>query len=83
MRTVIKVAVLAAGAYGAYSIYQARRREAEMLANAGSTTNASDAVDDVQIKPDADADDMLDAAVQETFPASDPIAVGSAYHNRS
>ena len=42
----------------------------------GSTTNASDAVDDVSLSPRAGAEEHLDAAVMETFPASDPIAPG-------
>jgi hypothetical protein len=49
----------------------------------GSPTNASDAVDDVEIKPDASADDVLDEGLQETFPASDPIAVGKAYQRKT
>lgn len=83
MRTTIRIAVLAAGALGAYSIVRTRRREQEMLANAGSPTNASDAVDTVEIPPDADADQVLDAGVEQTFPASDPISIDSAYRNRA
>jgi hypothetical protein len=49
---------------------------------AGSPTNASDAVDDVEIKPDADEDDVLDEGLKESFPASDPVAVGKAYKKR-
>jgi hypothetical protein len=82
MRTLVRIAVLAAGALGAYSIVQARRREEELLANPGSPTNASD-VELPEVKPDDDADDVLDVGVEATFPASDPIAVGSAYHNRT
>ena len=83
MRTTIRIAVLAAGALGAYSIVQARRREREMLDRAGSPTNASDAVDTVEIGPEASSDDVLDAAVEQTFPASDPISIDSAYRNRA
>lgn len=43
----------------------------------GSTTNASDAVDDIELGPDASEEDRLDAGVQETFPASDPVSVNS------
>lgn len=43
----------------------------------GSPTNASDAVDDIEIAPDASHEDRLDAGVQETFPASDPVSVNS------
>lgn len=48
----------------------------------GSPTNASDAVDDIEIKPDADEDDVLDEGLKESFPASDPVAVGKAYKKR-
>jgi hypothetical protein len=41
----------------------------------GSTTNASDAVDDIDLKPGASHDEVVDAGVQETFPASDPVSV--------
>ena len=44
----------------------------------GSTTNASDAVDDVILPPEPSTDELVDEAVKETFPASDPIAVGDA-----
>ena len=82
MRTTIRIAVLAAGALGAYSIVQSRRREREMLDRAGSTTNASD-VDTTEIAPDGDAEQALDAAVEQTFPASDPISIDSAYNKRA
>jgi hypothetical protein len=42
---------------------------------AGSQTNASDAVDDIELAANPTQDEMLDAGVQETFPASDPVAV--------
>ena len=41
----------------------------------GSTTNASDAVDDIELHPDASHDEKVDAGVKETFPASDPVSV--------
>ena len=62
-------ALVAAGA--AYYFYRSRQRQID-----GSTTNASDAVDDVHLSPHASADEHLDAAVMETFPASDPISPG-------
>ena len=43
----------------------------------GSPTNASDAVDDIELAADATREEKLDAGVQETFPASDPVAVNS------
>ena len=46
----------------------------------GSTTNASDAVDDVKLPPKPTTEEVMDHGVQESFPASDPVAVGSAHH---
>jgi hypothetical protein len=43
----------------------------------GSQTNASDAVDDISIPPNASTDQQLDAGVKETFPASDPVSVSA------
>ena len=34
------------------------------------------------LAPDASPDDALDEGLRETFPASDPIAVGLAYCRR-
>jgi hypothetical protein len=45
----------------------------------GSQTNASDAIDDIELPPHPSPDERLDAGVMETFPASDPIAVQDAY----
>jgi len=59
-------AVTAAG----YLFYKRFRRPAT-----GSTTNASDAVDDIDLKPGATHEQVVDAGVQETFPASDPVSV--------
>ena len=36
----------------------------------------------IGLGPDATADDVLDEGLLETFPASDPVAVGSAYRRR-
>ena len=63
------LALAAAGV--AYYFYRQRNPRAS-----GSTTNASDAVDDIHVRPNADADEHLDAAVMETFPASDPVSSG-------
>jgi len=46
---------------------------------AGSTTNASDAVDDIELRPDAPPDEVVDAGIKQTFPASDPPAVQEAF----
>ena len=45
---------------------------------AGSTTNASDAVNDTKLPSRPSTDEVVDHAVEEIFPASDPVAVGSA-----
>ena len=59
---------LAAGA-AAYYFYSQRDRAL------GSQTNASEAMDDIHIRPNASADEHLDAGVMETFPASDPVSI--------
>jgi hypothetical protein len=62
---------LAAAAAAGYYLYnRARKRRAT-----GSTTNASDAVDDIELQPGATHEQHVDAGVQETFPASDPVSV--------
>lgn len=63
------LALAAAGA--AYWYYQRNRRYV------GSTTNASDAVDDIDLPANPHPEDVLDAGVKETFPASDPVSVSS------
>jgi hypothetical protein len=40
----------------------------------GSQTNASDAMDNIHVPANPTHDELLDAGVQETFPASDPVA---------
>ena len=52
-----------------------RKKPVHQQPPTGSTTNASDAVDDIDLAPNPSQDEMLDAGVQETFPASDPVAV--------
>ena len=47
----------------------------------GSLTSANEAVDSAELPPDADPEEVLDAAVAYTFPASDPIAVDSAFRH--
>jgi hypothetical protein len=59
---------------GAYAYSRTRRRAVAT----GSQTNASDAVDDIELGPDASSEEILDAGVQETFPASDPVSTSGA-----
>lgn len=61
----------AAVAGAAYYLY----RQNKLLQAPGSTTNASDAVDDIQLGKNPTLDEKLDAGVQETFPASDPVSI--------
>lgn len=68
MRLLLTLA--AAGA--AYYFY----RQRQTPRHTGSTTNASDAMDDIHVRPNASSDEHLDAAVMETFPASDPVSSG-------
>ena len=60
------------GAVAAIVLTKRRRR------GYGSLTSASDAVDDIELNSDPSPDELLDAAVKGTFPASDPIAVHRA-----
>ena len=36
----------------------------------------------MELEPEDSADEVLDAGLRETFPASDPIAIGLAYYRR-
>ena len=63
-----KLALAAGAGYYFYNKYRKTRAT-------GSTTNASDAVDDIELRPNATAEEKLDAGVKETFPASDPVSV--------
>jgi len=47
----------------------------------GSLTSANEAVDSAELPADPDPEEVLDAAVAYTFPASDPIAVDSAFRH--
>jgi hypothetical protein len=67
----IRLLLAVAAAGGAYYYYRQRNVRAS-----GSTTNASDAVDDIHVRPNASTDEHLDAAVMETFPASDAVSPG-------
>ena len=65
----IRIAAAAAAGYYFYNRNRTRKRAT------GSTTNASDAMDDIHLKPDASHDEVVDAGVKETFPASDTVSV--------
>ena len=62
-----KLALVAGAGYFFYNKYRNR--------GTGSTTNASEAVDDIELGANPKPDDVLDAGVKETFPASDPVSV--------
>ena len=47
----------------------------------GSQTNASAAMDDIELKPGASAEQVLDASVMGSFPASDPPSVQKAFQS--
>ena len=64
---IMRIAAACAAGYFLYKRFMPRAT--------GSTTNASDAVDDIELRPDASLDDRIDAGVKETFPASDPVSV--------
>ena len=64
--------LLALAAAGAAYWYYNRNRH-----YTGSTTNASDAMDDIHVPPNASTDQQLDAGVKETFPASDPVSISA------
>jgi hypothetical protein len=65
-----KLALAAGAGYYFYNRYRRSRM-------AGSTTNASDAVDDIKLGDNPSEEEMLDAGVKETFPASDPVSVSA------
>lgn len=70
----MRLLLLALAATGAAYYFHRQRRP---VRHSGSTTNASDAVDDIHLPHGADTDQHLDAAVKETFPASDPVSVSA------
>ena len=67
----IKLGLAAAAGYFLYNQY----RRGAFRRHSLSTTNASDAVDDIHVRPDATLDEKLDEGVKETFPASDPVSI--------
>lgn len=64
---IFKLALLAGAGYFFYNRYRNR--------DAGSPTNASEAMDDIELGANPSTEEMLDAGVKETFPASDPVSV--------
>lgn len=71
-----KLGLAAAAGYYFYNRYRRSRYS-------GSTTNASDAVDDIELGPNPTLEEKLDAGVEETFPASDPVSLTQPSGNRS
>jgi hypothetical protein len=69
---VFKLTLAAAAAYYLFS----RSRKARLV---GSPTNASQAVDDIDLSAESSSEEILDAGVEGTFPASDPVSVDNAY----
>ncbi len=65
----IKIGIAAAAGYYLYNRYGKARR------HTGSTTNASDAVDHIELGKNPTHEKIVDAGVMETFPASDPVSV--------
>jgi hypothetical protein len=63
-----KLALMAGAGYFFYNRYRNR---------AGSQTNASEAVDDIELGSNPKPEEVLDAGVKETFPASDPVSVNA------
>jgi len=63
----MRIAAAAAAGYYLYRLFSPKPT--------GSTTNASDAVDYIELRAGASHDELVDAGVQETFPASDPVSV--------
>jgi hypothetical protein len=51
------------------------RKKRKPQPTGGSTTNASDTMDDVKLPPNPTTEEKLDEGVQETFPASDPVSI--------
>ena len=75
---IFKLALAAGAAYWYYNRSRASGRM-PFAKPTGSNTNASDAVDDIEIRKGASAEEVLDAGVKETFPASDPVSVDNSY----
>lgn len=69
----LPIAALTAVAVGARALRQTRGRAM------GSQTNASDKASPAPLSAHPTREEVLDVGVEHTFPASDPIAVQSAY----
>lgn len=65
-----RIGLAAAAGYYFYNRYRKSR-------GVGSQTNASNAVDDIELSSNPHPEDLLDAGVKETFPASDPVSVSA------
>jgi hypothetical protein len=71
----LKLSVLVGAVAGlAYAMNQAKRPKSQ---GQGSQTNASEAMDDIELSADPHPEEVLDAGVKGTFPASDPVSVDS------
>ena len=65
---IFKLGLAAAASYYFYNRYRKSQ-------GVGSQTNASEAMDDIELGANPSTEDKLDAGVKETFPASDPVSV--------
>ena len=63
-----RLALMAGAGYFFYNRYRNRGR---------SQTNASEAMDDIDLGPNPHPEEVLDAGVKGTFPASDPVSVSA------
>jgi len=63
-----RLALMAGAGYFFYNRYRNRGR---------SQTNASEAMDDIELGSNPHPEEVLDAGVKETFPASDPVSVSA------
>jgi hypothetical protein len=66
---IFRLALMAGAGYFFYNRYRNRGR---------SQTNASEAMDDIELGPNPHPEEVLDAGVKGTFPASDPVSVSAS-----
>ena len=66
----LKLALVAGAGYFFYNKYRKRA--------SGSQTNASEAMDNIELGAHPRPDEVLDAGVKGTFPASDPVSIEPA-----